>query len=84
MAHVDTILNVLKMRTIKSKQINRKHPDTKITQLQENWRKEFIKNRSKKNVKNNYQIFTSVLFSPVSICLIIAFCIEFYDSTKKT
>lgn len=82
MANLKDILlslqHAIKIVRIKNENENRKDSDnfnTKVLKLQENWKKEL----KLENAQDNYDLFLSILLSPVTMCICIALFIEFHD-----
>ena len=81
MAHIkDILISIQKaIEIISEKNQNQNQRDSdifdsKVKKLEDDWREEI----KRENAKENYDLFFSIVFSPISVCIVIALLIEFY------
>ena len=81
MAHIKDILislqeaiNIISEKNQNQNQRDSDIFDSNVIKLQQNWREEI----KRENAKENYDLFFSIVFSPISVCMVIALLIEFF------
>ena len=81
MAHIkDILISIQKaIEIISEKNQNQNQRDSdifdsKVKKLEDDWREEI----KRENAKENYDLFFSIVFSPISVCIVIALLFEFY------